>query len=541
MSMGARAIRMLTVAVLVGGAVTAVAGAASAAPGPGTFTKITTPTGTTIYKFNGASATNNLTVSGQASLDVTSVDIVCVFYSVSGIQAQHFAVAVTVTGGSFSTVVNLSPFPTNCRLRAIPNGVDPTSDYIGSYSGPILYANTIIVTKDASIPYKYLAAGEQGSGVGAIADAGQCAVQLIATIETPAMEVRGPGRQQCLFELPSGNLTVSGTATASSIKVDSKNAYLPTAVHDYLRNSLGLTLTQSTLTTTFTRYANGDVTVTESAPLMRCNGNNTYPPTGGLSGSCTSLVNTGVKFTRVANIFRGAHQIRMRDTFTSTNGQVHAIALQYQGAVGPPPTGSTGYTFPGGSTTFHKTSLDQVVTGLGTKAGSIFVRSDINAVSGDPAADTLGLTWSRAPSKVMFSHTSANLFAMPYSLSVPAGGKAYLGFAVSEAPLTSDAKTRAGVAVAEMVNTPSISSPANGAVIHGHTTTVKGTVTVGANGLPTSVIVNGHAAHFTSISSTSKTYSVTFDESYAKHKITVTAYDSAHNSRSRSITVTNVA
>jgi hypothetical protein len=92
-----------------------------------------------------------------------------------------------------------------------------------------------------------------------------------------------------------------------------------------------------------------------------------------------------------------------------------------------------------------------------------------------------------------------------------------------------------------MVNLPGISSPANGAVIHGHSTTVKGTVTVGANGLPTSVVVNGHAAHFTSVSATSKSYSVTFDESFAKHKITVTAFDSVHNARSRSITVTNVA
>jgi hypothetical protein len=538
----ARSVRLSAVAALVAATMTAVAGAAVAAPGAGTFTKITTPSGTMIYQFNGApSATNHLTVSGQASLDVTTVDIDCIVTVRGSIYVQHFATAVAVTGGSFSTVGTITPFPTNCRLRAIPTGVDPTTDYVASYAGPILYANTMIVTSDGSIPFKYVSAAEQGTGVGAVADAASCGAQTLATIETPAMDLRGPGGSECLFALPSGNLTTSGNPTGSPIKVDGNNAYLPGSVHDYLRNPSQrnlTTLTQSRLTTTFTRFSNGDVTATESAPLVRCSVSNTYPPT---SVSCPALVGTGVRFTRVSNIFRGAHQIRMRDTYKSTDAGAHAVTLQYESRVSAPDTGSTGYQFPGHGSAFVSTTPDQVVTGLGTKAGTIFVLSDIYAVSGDPRIDTVGITWSRAPSKVVISHNDRNIFAMPYSMTVPASGKAYVGFAESEAPLTSDAKTRAAVDVTEMVNIPSISAPANGAVIHGHTTTVKGAVTVGANGLPTSVVVNGHTAQFTSISATSKSYSVTFTESFGKHTIRVTAFDSVHNARFRSIVVTNVS
>ncbi|MCW2749350.1 MAG: hypothetical protein JWR83_460, partial [Aeromicrobium sp.] len=254
-----------------------------------------------------------------------------------------------------------------------------------------------------------------------------------------------------------------------------------------------------------------------------------------------ALVSAGVKFTRTVNIFRGAHEIRFRDSFASTDGLTHPVGLQYQVNPHPPSTGAAGFTFPGHSTTFAKATPDELVTGLGTKAASMFIRSDIYGFEGDAGVDTFGLSWSRAPTKIQFAHGSANLFAMPYSVTVPAGGSAHLGFAEVQAPLTPDAKTRAKVAVSEMMSTPTISSPKSGASIHGTRTTVKGIVALGANGLVKKVSVNGHAAHLTiSSAKTYVSYSVTFTEAHGTHTVKVTATDSAGNARSKSIRVKNI-
>src|SRR5256885_8765392 len=99
--MFARTIRMFAVAAFVAGSMTVVAAASSAVPG--TWSKITTPGNTTIYKFNGSpTATNHLAVSGTTSIDVTSVDIECIFGSLGNILAQEVATAVPVTAGSCS-------------------------------------------------------------------------------------------------------------------------------------------------------------------------------------------------------------------------------------------------------------------------------------------------------------------------------------------------------------------------------------------------------------------------------------------------------
>jgi hypothetical protein len=367
-------------------------------------------------------------------------------------------------------------------------------------------------------------------------DAGQCGAADLRTITTPAMETLGPLRSgsRCMFFLASSNITHGAPSSSTGIVVDGHIAYLPMHVSQFKTfNSAGFT--QTKLTTTLTRHTNGDLTVTESAPLVRCN-TDTYPPD---STTCTSSTKTGVTFMRTADFFRGAHQIRYRDSFRSTDGVKHTVRATYESMIGPPTAGTQGYRFPGHGSAFTVPTVDQVVTGLGTKAATLMVRSDIHAVSNDPQAETLGLTWSRAPSRVQFSHFDANTFVMPYTVSVPAGRSGYLGFAVSQAITTSGTTSVAALATREMVATPSVSSPKPGAVIHGHTTTVKGSVFLGANGLPTSVKVNGNAAKLTRVSATRETYVVTFSESYARHTITVVARDIAGNTRSKSIHVTN--
>jgi hypothetical protein len=435
---------------------TAVAGVATAAPGPGTFTTITTPSHDITYHLRPSPAINHLTISGKTSHLVTSVDIYCIVLTHNGPQAQDIALGVTVTGGAFSTVAALDSVLITCRLRAVPTGVDPASDYLGSYSGPVLHTWTFAHSTDGANDVGFLAFSEVGTGVVAASDAALCGVNGILTFVLPDVALRAPGTGEfCAFSLPAGNI-VAGTnnSDAPAIRVDGKNAYLPDSVSAYLRASTGdgglqLTLPQSTDTASFTRHTNGDMTVIEKSPLKRCEGtlSNTYPPT---STSCTTLVGTGVTFKRVLNIIRGAHQVELRDSFISTDNHKHNVSAQYQFNAPGGDTGAPGYIYPHHGTHFVRAAHDKVVTGFGSGPASVFVRSDIYALRTDDQADTVAWTWSRPPSRIQFSHASDRTFAVPYAFSVPAKGSANIGFAESESPSTAGVKKLAAKAQAEV-------------------------------------------------------------------------------------------
>ena len=191
------------------------------APGHGTFTRITTPHGTTTFHFDGhPGATNHLTVAGSASLDVTNVDIDCLFSTAIGVQpATPLAANVPVSGGSFSKVVNYDNPLVNCRLRAVPTGTvfDHTT-----YLGVVLRTDPVHVgllpNIQAHVRYGYAAIAERGTALSVVGDAGQCGVAAMLTVETPAMEAHTTvGGSACAFGLPAGNLSSSGTPSASSV------------------------------------------------------------------------------------------------------------------------------------------------------------------------------------------------------------------------------------------------------------------------------------------------------------------------------------
>ncbi len=534
--------RLAAVTTLSTAVLTAPVVAASAAAIP--WTHISLPSSTLTYHYTSGGA-NSLHVAGETSANVTQVSLECVTY-VLGQQpdVSHVASAVPVVSRSFNVIGTWpSNAPTNCRLRAIPDGVNVSTDYLGAYTGPIVYADAFGLLTDAGKTYSYAAQSEEGDGATVTTDVGTCGTQALVTIEAPQMEA-GPIVLTCLFGLPDQDIDPSGIPKHSAIRVDGHNAYLPSGVHDFRGTPQSLTVPQSTLSVSRSIASNGDVTITESAALKRCSVGDHYPPT---TASCPALLATGVTFKRVTKFWRDGHQVKIRDTFTSTDHLAHRVTLQYLGAVANQTGGGTaetnaGFSYPAHSTTFHASSLGQTVTGFGSKAGSLLLRSDLHASADDPQADTTAATWSRPPSKITFSSdpTEPDQFGMAFSVGVPASGKGFLGFATSERWSTTDVKHLAAMAVAEMVTPPSIGSPHRGAIIHGQSTTVKGSLTAGANGLPTKVSVNGHQAHITKTSSSTATYKVTFTESIGTHTITVTATDSVGNSAKSSTSVKNV-
>jgi hypothetical protein len=525
----------LMVAGVVGLAAVAFTSAASAVPppslGPGSYTTITSPSAASLRLALNPTGPTQLTVSGVTSSDVNSVDIDCISTNAAGSPVVSVAASsVPVVTDTFSTKASMSKSQlAACRLRAVPSSYSLTN-YLSAFAGPVIFPYLVSPSISSTTTYGVTISDSEGAGVVSEGDAGTCATQML-TVTQPNEQTLA-NALNCAFGLPGQNDHPSA-ATASTIVVDGNNAYLPAAVHSYLIGSLGLPVTPSAITYTSQHHSNGDLTVTETAPLERCTVGNSYPPT---STSCPGLTNAGVKLVRTAMIFRAGDQLRIRDSFVSTDGKAHTVATTYLTQLTAPPLGGLGVSFPKHSASFARPAPNQKVTGFGTGAATMLARSDIYAAADDPDADTIGLTWSRTPSSVHFSATTNDQFRLAYSLKIPARGAARIGFAASQSQTTSQVRTLGAEAVADMMAVPAISTPKSGAKLSSHSVTVKGTVGLGANGLPSAVLVDAHAAKITAGSS-SVAYVAHITLSAGRHTITVVARDAAGNTSSRRVTV----
>lgn len=496
------------------------------AAAPGTWTTITSPTGHSTFLSN--QNPGDMTVTGEASPDVTLVNVYCLRGSGAQASSVTVATAVPVTTGAFEKTVPIPStigFGSLCRLRALPTGVSTHDGYLASYSGPVVNFDQWSRSVDSGRVFSFFLQAGSGTGEVTATGGGNCATRQMNTVAGDLSPDHGSAG--CMLGLGDSNLA----GTGSGLVVDGHQTYLP---YGEFENSLP---SSRELSVTVHSRANGRLTWQETATVERCAATDQYPP----PNSCTSMVPAGVEFHRVGTMLPNGHQVRIRDSFTSTDGKSHALRLAYQMGAEPPATGGLGYDFPSHGGGFVAPVAGEVVKGLGSRAGSLLIRSDRFSAEGDPQADTRAVTWSRAPGHVSISSTDVSEFEMTYALTVPKGGAAHLGFADSEAVTTTAAKALAASGVADMMRSPAITSPADHAVIKGKQTTVKGTVRAGANGLPVSVTVNGHAATLQPTGATTATFKVTFQESLGKHLVTALATDAAGNRRTATITVRNTA
>jgi hypothetical protein len=485
-----------------------------------TFTRITTPAGRPTFLVRASSLP--ITVSGQTSPDVTSVDLDCLVGSGADAQAEVLASAVPVVNGGFSatgTLANDASF-TVCRLRALPQGVSPT-DSLTAFAGPVLNVDTLKLTSDGTNTLDFRLTVGSGEGKASIGSAGKCGVAAIGTLAADLAPLRGS--QGCVADLGG---------TAGFLRIDGFPALLPPEVLAFTNGTSPLTLSVHT-------HRSGQVTWTESAPLVHCSGTHAYPPPS--PGACGALVGSGVTFHRAGTFDASGHQVRVRDSFTSNDGHRHRIpGLQYGVETTAPPTGEPGFAFPHHADGFQPSTAGETIVHVPPRAATLLVRSDRFAAEGDPQASTRAVTWSHRTSNVGFSPDDATVLALGFILPhVPRHGAVSLGFTDAEAVLTSTARALGQQAVAAAMPSPRITSPAKGAVIHGHRTVVKVAVSAGANGLPVSVGVNRHRAVLTSSSATRATYRVVLDEPLGTNTLTAVARDDGHNKRSTSITVRN--
>lgn len=493
---------------------------AYAVPGPGSWTRVTTPAdGTALLSRSGHEG--QMAIKGKTSADVNTVNVYCVSGSGSSADATTVATSVASPTGTFQTTVPVPSEvdPPQCRLQALPTGVNPHDPYLASYSGPVVdldswsySASTDSFQLDASSRTGMLIA--QGLGT--------CSSVFLGTV-LPDLSVPG-GSDGCVL-----NLTGAGTSH-SGIRVDGHESYT---------TSFALTrgLTPPRLATRSLHLWRGSgVRWTETMPIDRCASGDAFPPS---AGSCPTLVPSGIELRQVSTYVPAGHRLRIRTELRSTDHKRHVVRLDYGQFVSKLASGEPGFRLPG-QKGFRSPAMDTTVTRLGRGSGTILSRDDRFSTEGDPAAATRALTWSRTPDSVRFGDGITTSFDLNYRLVVPRGGSTHLGFTDADSALTRTAVALARRSAAEMMTAPRITFPADGAVVHGRSTTVEGVVRAGANGLPTSVAVNGHAATMKANKAGSKaTFSVTFSESLGKHTLTAVARDAGGNVRRASISVRN--
>jgi hypothetical protein len=488
------------------------------AAGAGTWTKISSPVnGATVLRQSGHEG--HWTIKGTASSDVSQVNVYCLRGDGSGVSATTVATAVHVGAGAFTTTV---PVPSGvstpqCRLRALPDGVNPQAAYVASYAGPVVNLDSwqALGTTDFQLQ------ASVGSGMLVAASIGSCTTEFLGPVRSD--ETLEGGSNGCLLALGQ-----DATGNGPGVVVDGHDT-VPAS--DASRFGLSPT---PTIHRSFRTGKHGIVSWTDTEALERCQTDTTFPP----PASCT-LEASGVQVRQVSTLLRSGLQVRVRTEFRSVDGRRHTLRLAFTSVVNGLADGELGVRFPG-QQGFHAATAGQKVTRLGHGAGTMLARTNRFADEGDPSVATRALTWSRTPSRIAFSPTEASEFELDYHLTVPKAGSVQLGFADSVGELTSSAMTLAAHGKRDMMSAPAILVPRAGQVIEGTKTTVAGVVYAGANGLPVWVKIDGHRVKLkVAKKGTFARFTDTFHEALGKHTITVLAKDAAGLKRSASVHVRN--
>jgi Glucodextranase, domain B len=524
---------VVAVAVLVGGAALA-AGTSSASVG--TWTKITSPKGPgqPVYQFftetSSTTTTPKITVAGQASVDVTAVNIYCFSDNDTTVYGPLNASAVSVSSGFFSAPGVTAPEEESCVLRAVPTTYTGISSgkntgYVGAFAGPSFYPGAKVLETTSGGATLY----------GDVLSYQQRAVDYFGSPDEAGVEVQAPtvdfGKSLEDLAVPlepstllvGQNLTTSGTATKSGVVVDGHNAYLPAQTAD-LETS---TSTAPTVTFTANRLSDGDVTSTDTEPLSWCNGN-AYPPT---SGSC-AVRSTGVRLVRsVVTSAQGA-VLSLHDRFVSSNGAAHAISLEYLNLLMNQDWGDAGVMLPGHSS-FSAPSPDTTVTNLPAGPNTFYVTSDLHAADNAPNRTDTGYSYSGKPT--LFLATDGE-FGLRYSRHIPAHGSAEVSFGLDSGFSLATVKSLATSERKALTEHLTILKPKSGAKV-GTKVTVSGEITNAVNGLPTSVAVTSGSAGETATVSSSGKWSVKLKLKRGKGTIRATATDPSGHKLSTKVKV----
>jgi hypothetical protein len=499
------------------------------------YTHITTPSdGATIREPDqtGNSVVTPVvtTITGVASPGITKVWIYCLHASAYGGGVGYDfnldPVAVDPDSGQFQTTTTRVSTQ-GCQLRALPDGVSLTSN-LAAFTGPVIYSIQFLralvdPTKAESSTnpvIDFTVYGGEGNGSVAMwgSDRG---VSNLAYAPRPTLR-----------RINRVSQTALGVDDESDALIaDGHDALVPDQANELIFERK-LDLVPPALTVELAVAPNGDETVTESEPLVSCNGSGD-PDTA----LCTQLVPVGVRLDRTLHYFRNGQQVQVRDTFVSTDGHQHSVKSRYESYMFPL-YNQPGIVIPGHGTNATGYTATKHLTGFGSGSKTLLVRSDRYASANEEQATTEGLTWSRPPSSIdIIPNATLTQMRLTYFLTVPAHSRAGLGFAISGSTATSEVVQLGRDASAVMMSKPAVTSPRNGAKTRKHRVLVTGRVAFGANGFPTRVTVNGHRGTLTVLSATSARFRVAVPVARGTHTLSVVAVDSGGNTTRTAVRV----
>ncbi len=407
---------------------------APAATGTISKTHVTTPSKSPTYLMDSHGSKSTFAVKGttnSTSPSTDQVDILCFYGSTyitvrSGV-ALHSDKSFSVRSASLSALKDHE-----CHLTAVPHGATvKSSNYAGPWVDVGQQEPTVVSSgPNAGTTLDYYAWVQQTALANDYDSLGYCGLCDSYLFD------RAGKLTATVFYANSYLWWENGTpSTRSELQVDSRNAYAPGSMQDAF---IGSEITPGLPKVTYKvalNHKNGDVTITETDPLLRCNGTDSYPPT---TTTCTRYVKTGVEALRTMVQSASGHVVSITDRYRSTDGHAHKLDLLYENdeCLGPnegsPCSGpNIGYRFPGHHSYAAHTLGDVVHVPKG--AGSIYVKV-LGAPDGNRSTGQGAITYAQAPTKIVFiASSSIGEFTMHYATKVAAKGTVTYRFAYATA------------------------------------------------------------------------------------------------------------
>ncbi|MGC9221747.1 MAG: hypothetical protein ACP5H2_10420 [Solirubrobacteraceae bacterium] len=407
-----------------------------------TQTAITSPADPSYFYDPTGGAFGAITVSGTTNSSAPATDQVDIVCSIdngtttdptppSGAPIEPVATGIPLdANGDFSTTVTYASIEAatgtgQCRLRAVPAGTTPTD--ISAFSGPrvlLAYLNLGYGgVPGESVGYDnvlgtYILVAPQLGAVNSFTAADtyySYSCGLAMSLASPTY----------FGETASNSFDCSDTYydaedSAGSLSVDGEPAQTAYAGSG---TPIGVSAEQNP--------TNGDITIHETEPLDLCTDSQSSPCAG-------SYYSSGVEDDRSIQQTNNGHVVLVTDTFRSTDNQAHTVSFDVPSQVDngtPATTANVGnYIYFPNTTGFQPYQPNDNVT-VGSSAPATIYAGNHTAGSDQYEA----ITYFTAPSApvnfpddpVNTANPTANLFVMPYTLNVPAGGSVSLSFAYS--------------------------------------------------------------------------------------------------------------
>jgi hypothetical protein len=418
-----------------------------------TSSHVSVPTSPSYFQENNNNINDpahQITVSGTTTNDGTpgNIDLICTYGLANG-TTSDLGIKSNVPVASNGTFAYAGPVPGSnraCVIRAVPTGGGlPTN--LAPYAGPTVGLGQFFTSAPSS-----------GPNAGKVTSFDDEAAQLGGTGNFRSL---GGGGVFDAFPTSAAALVLGGdmyyagdfvsdiNTDRDDLEIDNVPAYAPATAAGLLSGAgSNFTGLPSVTFTTTLDTATGNLTAHESEMLVKCAPTAaTYPAT---SGSCTSFASTGVRFDRTIFQDQGGRQAHFTDTYTSVDGEAHALDLRYGQDF---PQANAGFNFPWvDGTTYNTHTAGDTVTPPPSAPATIYIAFNNTLADGDLTGGQGAITFAQVPTALKFmpfglssGNGSMHLFAS-FTRTIPEGGSTRLRTAYTWAFAKSQAHALGNVA-----------------------------------------------------------------------------------------------